>query len=134
MSSNRNTCQRFISLIGAFAGLRTIFAGFVMLSASTAFAPTAQAGSPGSNEARHVHRQAPVGHRQPTPADIPGHREAQSDRERLAKDNELLDLPASGDPVTGASDVQSQESALASLIQQENARIDRLIRSICRGC
>lgn len=134
MSSNRNTCQRFIISIGTLAAVRTIFAGLVMLSASTAFVPMARAGKPTGTEARHGHMQAPVGHRQPTPADVTGGGQAQSDRARLAKDNELLDLPPSQDPVTGAGDVQSQESALAKMIQQENARIDRLIRGICRGC
>jgi len=31
-------------------------------------------------------------------------------------------------------EVEPQESGLARVIQQENERLDRLLRGICRGC
>lgn len=36
--------------------------------------------------------------------------------------------------VKGADQVQPDENALAKRIEEENARLDRLFRSICRGC
>jgi hypothetical protein len=38
------------------------------------------------------------------------------------------------DEVKGADQVQSGEDALAKRIDQENVRLDRLLRGICRGC
>ena len=39
-----------------------------------------------------------------------------------------------GDNVKGADQVQSGENALAKRIDEENVRLDRLLRGICRGC
>jgi hypothetical protein len=39
-----------------------------------------------------------------------------------------------GHDVKGADQVQSGEDALAKRIDEENARLDRLLRGICRGC
>ena len=41
--------------------------------------------------------------------------------------------PTRGD-VNGAGQVQSDENALAKRIDEENVRLDRLLRGICRGC
>ena len=38
------------------------------------------------------------------------------------------------DDVKGVDQVQSDENALAKRIDEENARLDRLLRGICRGC
>ena len=38
------------------------------------------------------------------------------------------------DDVKGADPVQSDENALAKRIEEENTRVDRLLRGICRGC
>ena len=38
------------------------------------------------------------------------------------------------DEVNGADQVESGEDALAKRIDEENARLDRLLRGICRGC
>jgi len=38
------------------------------------------------------------------------------------------------DDVKGADEVQSGENALAKRIDEENVRLDRLLRGICRGC
>jgi hypothetical protein len=110
--------------------MRSIFAAIIMLSASTPVVHTAQA-------QRHAQpsygdMQAPVGHRQPTRDDVTG--DNQVDKESVAKDNELLDLPTNQDKVIGAEQGESEENALAKRIEQENARLDRELRGICRGC
>jgi hypothetical protein len=56
------------------------------------------------------------------------------DKESVAKDNELFDLPTNQDKVIGAEQVESEENALAKRIEQENAQLDRELRGICRGC
>jgi hypothetical protein len=38
------------------------------------------------------------------------------------------------DEVEGADQVQSGEDALAKRIDEENVRLDRVLRGICRGC
>jgi len=38
------------------------------------------------------------------------------------------------DEVKGADQVQSGEDGLAKRIDEENVRLDRLLRGICRGC
>jgi hypothetical protein len=38
------------------------------------------------------------------------------------------------DEVKGADQVQSGEDALAKRIDEENVRLERLLRGICRGC
>jgi hypothetical protein len=38
------------------------------------------------------------------------------------------------DEVKGADQVESGEDALAKRIDEENVRLDRLLRGICRGC
>jgi hypothetical protein len=78
--------------------------------------------------------QAPVGHRQPTQDDVIGANQVQFDKESIEKDNELLDLPPTQDKIIGADQLQSEDNALAKTIEQENARDDRAIRGICRGC
>jgi hypothetical protein len=78
--------------------------------------------------------RAPVGHRQPTRGDVALARPAQSDKKIVARDNELLDPASSQNRVAGADAVPPGEDNLSKLIEQENTRIDRLIRSICRGC
>jgi hypothetical protein len=103
--------------------MRSIFAGIVMLSASTAFVHTAEA-------QRHVQIPPGYGYMQ-----APGHRQqTQDDVKKIERDNEQLDLPASQNSITGAGQVQSEESTLAKMIEQENERLDRQLRGICRGC
>jgi hypothetical protein len=51
-----------------------------------------------------------------------GANQVQFDKQRVKKDNELLDLPTTQDKVIGADEVESEENALAKLIEQENAR------------
>ena len=63
------------------------------------------AGLAGAQAQQHPDTPAPVAQRQLTPADIGG-----ADRTR------------------------SEESGLAKVIEQENERLGRLLKSICRGC
>jgi hypothetical protein len=96
--------------------MRVIFAAIIMLSASTAVGHAAEA-------QKHARLQPGYGPNQ-----------FQFDKKRVEEDNELLDLPATQGKVTGADQVESEENALAKLIEQENARIDRELKGICRGC
>ena len=113
--------------------MRSIFAAIIMLSASTAVGHAAQAQRHAQTQPDYGYMQAPVGHRQPTQDDVTGANQVQFDKKRVAKDNELLDLPTTRDKVIGADQVESEENALAKTIEQENARLDRQPRGICRG-
>jgi hypothetical protein len=114
--------------------MRSIFAAIIMLSASTAVGHTAETQKHARIQAGYGYMQAPVGHRQPTQDDVTGANQVQFDKKRIEKDNELLDLPTTQDKVIGADQVGSEENALAKTIEQENARLDRELRGICRGC
>jgi hypothetical protein len=114
--------------------MRSIFAAIIMLSASTAVVHTAQDQRLAQTQPSYGDMQAPVGHQQPTQDDVTGANQVQFDKERVEKDNELLDLPTNQDKVLGAEQVESEENALAKRIEQENARLDRQLRGICRGC
>ena len=105
--------------------MRSIFARIILLSASTLVVPAAGAEKPVQIQpgyGYYMQDQAPVGHRQPT-----------QDYTKIEKDNAQLDV-APTQEVTGAYQVQSAENALARLIEQENDRLDRQLRGICRGC
>jgi hypothetical protein len=91
--------------------MRSIFAAIIIVSASTAVVHTA--------EAQKLAR---------TPNQV------QFDKTSIEKDNDLLDLPATQDKIIGANQLQSRDNALGRLIAQENARVDRAIKGICRGC
>ena len=82
--------------------MHVIFAAFIMVSGSTAV----------------VH-------------DVALARQAESDKNIIAQDNELLELPSSQSRV---DEVPADENTLTKMIEEENARVDRLVRSICRGC
>jgi hypothetical protein len=87
--------------------MRSLFVGMIMLSASMAVVDTAQAQiqrPPGYGSVR-----APIGHRQRTQDDL---QPTQDNLEKIDKDNQQLDLPASQDEITGAGQVQSEEDAL----------------------
>jgi hypothetical protein len=114
--------------------MRAIFAGIIIVAASTAVVHTAEAQKHAPIQPAYGYMQAPVGHRQPTPDDVTGANQVQFDKKSIEKDNELVDLPPTQDKVIGADQVQSEENALAKTIEQENARLDRELRGICRGC
>ena len=104
--------------------MRSIFAGIIVLSALIAVVHTADAQKPSQGQLGYGSMRAPIDHRQ----------QAQNDVEKIENDNKQLDLSASQDNVMGADQVQSQENGLAKTIEQENDRLDRQLRGICRGC
>ena len=107
--------------------MRSIFAAIIIVSASTAVVHAAEAQKLARNQPAYGYRQAPIGGRQPTQDDV-------RDANQVQKDNELLDLPPTQDKIIGADQLQSEDNALAKTTEQENARLDREIREICRGC
>jgi hypothetical protein len=109
--------------------MRSIFAAIIIVSASTAVVHTAEARKPA-----YRYMQAPAGHRQPTQDDVTAANQVQFDKKIVEKDNELLDLPPTQNKIIGANQVQSKDNGLARMIGEENARLDREISGICRGC
>ena len=91
-----------------------------MLWASIAVVHTGAAQKRHQRAPGYGYMQAQIGHRQSIRYNV----------NKIEKDNEQLDLPASRDSIIGAD----QENALAKTIKQENARLDRELRGICRGC
>jgi hypothetical protein len=114
--------------------MRSIFAGIIILSASTAVVHTAEAQKHARIQPAYGYMQAQLDHRQPTQDDVTGATQVQFDKESVEKDNELLNLPPTQDNVIGADQVESEEGALAKRIEQENARLNGELRGICRGC
>jgi hypothetical protein len=86
----------------------SIFAGLILLSASAAVVRPEEV-SNAKAQARPGTTKAPVGDRQAARPDVAG-------------------------APTGVGGVQPQENSLAKTIEQENERLDRLVRGICRGC
>jgi hypothetical protein len=114
--------------------MRSIFAAIIIVSASTAVVHTAEAQKLARSQPAYGHMQAPVGHRQPTQDNVKGTNQVQFEKKIIEKDNELLDLPPTQNKIIGADELQSKDNALARMIAQENARVDRTIKGICRGC
>jgi hypothetical protein len=114
--------------------MRSIFAAIIMLSASTAVARTAQAQKHAPIQHGYGYMHPPVGHRQPTHDDVTGANQVQFDKKSVENDKELPDPPPTHDKGIGAGQVEAAENALAKMIEQENARLDRELRGICRGC
>ena len=114
--------------------MRSIFVAIIIVSASTAVVHTAEARKLARSQPAYGYMQAPVGHRQPTQDDVTGANQVQFDKKIIEKDNELLDLPPTQNKIIGADQVQSKDNDLARMIGEENARLDREISGICRGC
>jgi hypothetical protein len=114
--------------------MHAIFAAAIILSGSTAVVHAREAPRDAEIQPGHGSMRAPVGHRQPTQRDAKEVRQARSDKNTIEQDNELLDLAPSRDPVTGADEVPRDENTLTKMIEEENARLDGLVRGICRGC
>jgi hypothetical protein len=111
--------------------MRSLFAGMIMLSASMAVVDIAQAQIQSQTPPGYGSMQAPVGHRQPTQY---SQQPTQDDLEKIDKENQELDLPASQDEITGAGQVRSNEDALTNRIGQENPALDSEILDICPTC
>jgi hypothetical protein len=114
--------------------MRSIFAAIIIVSASTVVVHSAEARKLARSQPAYGYMQAPVGHRQPTQDDVTAANQVQFDKTSIEKDNELLDLPATQHEIIGADQLQSKDNALARMIGEENARLDREISGICRGC
>jgi hypothetical protein len=114
--------------------MRSIFAVIIIVSASTAVVHTAEARKLARSQPPYGYMQAPAGHRQPTQDDVSAANQVQFDKKIVEKDNELLDLPPTQNKIIGADQVQSKDNDLARMIGEENARLDREISGICRGC
>lgn len=85
--------------------MRSIVVGMMMfISVSAAGVGATQAQQPAGIVPGRAHA-GPVAHHQPRVADLPG-----------------------------ADQVKPDENGLAKVIEQENGRLDQLLRSICRGC
>jgi hypothetical protein len=82
--------------------MRSIFAGMIMLSASMDVVDTAQAQSQPEGPPGYGSTQAPIVQRQPTQGDL---QSTQDELEKIDKDNQLLNLPASQYDITGARPV-----------------------------
>ena len=134
MTNDHSTLHNVTRAIGKRAAMRSIFAAAIILSASTAVVHAREVPQHAEIEPGHGSMRAAIGHRQPTPRDVTVARQAQSDKKIIAQDNELLDLTPSHDLVTGADEVPRDENTLTKMIEEENARLDRLVGSICRGC
>jgi hypothetical protein len=80
--------------------MRSLFAGMIMLSASIAVVDTAQAQIHPERPPGYGSMQAPIGHQQPTQDEL---QPTQDDLQKIEKDNRDLNLPASQDDITGAS-------------------------------
>ena len=111
-----------------------IFSALIIVSGSTAAVRAREAPQYAEIHPGRGSMRAPIGHRQPTPRDVALARQARSDKKTIEQDNALLDLTPSHDPVTGADEVPRDENTPTKMIEEENARLDRLVRSICRGC
>ena len=96
--------------------MRSLFGGMIMLSASIAVVDIAQAQIQSQRPPGYGSMQSPIGHQQPTQD---GLQPTQDDFEKIDKDNQLLNLPASQYDITGAGQVP---------------RLDSEIRDICPSC
>lgn len=104
--------------------MRSNFAGIVLLSASMAVVYPAHAEKQPQGPPGFGNLQTPTDHQQSTNDNL----------KAIEKDNELNELPASHDETIGAGQVHSEEDALTKKIDQDNARLDRLVNGICPRC
>jgi hypothetical protein len=96
--------------------MRSILAGMIMLSASMAVVDTARAQIRPERPPGYRSMQAPIGHQQPTQDEL---QPTQDELEKIDKDNQLLNLPASQDDITGAG---------------QAPWLDGEIRDVCPSC
>ena len=111
--------------------IHAIFSALIIVSGSTALVHAREAPQYAEIQPGRGSIPAPVGHRQPIPRDVALTRQAESDKKSIEQDNALLNLPSSQ---SRADEVPRDENTLTKMIEEENARIDRLVGSICRGC
>ena len=96
--------------------MRSLFAGMIILSASIAVVDTAQAQSHPERPPGYGSMQAPIGRQRPTQYEL---QPTQDELEKIDEDNQLLNLPASQEDVTGAG---------------QAPWLDGEIRDVCPSC
>jgi hypothetical protein len=111
--------------------MRSLFVGMIMLSASMAVVDTAHAQIQLQRPPGYGSMQAPIGHRQPTQEVL---QPTGDNLRKIDQDNQLLNLPASQDEITGAGQVRSKEDALTNRIRLDNPALDSEITDICPTC
>jgi hypothetical protein len=111
--------------------MRSLFVGMIALSASIAVVDAAQAQTHLQRLPSYSSMQAHIGHQRPAQYNL---QLTQHDVEKIDRDNQQLDLPASQDEITGASQVRSKEDALTNRIRQDNRALDSEIMDICPTC
>jgi hypothetical protein len=79
--------------------MRSIFAGMIMLAASMPFVHSAEAQQRTGRPPGYGSMQALIGHRQPTHDEL---QPTQDELETIDQDNQLLNLSASQDDISGA--------------------------------
>ena len=110
--------------------MRSLFVGMIALSALVAVADTAQAQTHLQRLPSYGSMQTHIGHQRPAQYNL---QPTQDDVEKIDRDNQQLDLPATRD-VTGAAPIRSEEDALTRRIEQDNPLRDRQIIDICPSC
>lgn len=111
--------------------MRSLFVGLIALSASMAFADTAQAQTQLQRLPSYSSIQAHIGHQPPAQYNL---QPTQDDLEKINRDNRQLDMPASQDGITGAGAIPSEEDALTNRIERDDPQIDSEIVDICPTC
>jgi hypothetical protein len=109
--------------------MRSLFVGMIALSASIAVVDAAQAQTHLQRLPSYSSMQAHIGHQRPAQYNL-----QLDDVEKINRDNQQLDLPASQDGITGAGQLRSMEDALTNRIGQDNPAIDSEILDICPTC
>jgi hypothetical protein len=134
MTNDRSAMQKVARAIGKRAAMRSFFAAGVILAASTAAAHAREVPKYAEIRPGPGSMRAPIGHRQPTQLDVAAARQARSDKQTIEQDNELLERAPGADHVVSPDEVPPDQNTLTKMIDEENARIDRLLKGICRGC
>jgi hypothetical protein len=121
--------------------MRSILAGMIALSASIAVVDTVQAQTDlqrlpgyGSIQSHISPEKAPFStgaHHRPAQYNL---QPTQDDVEKIDRDNQQLDLPASQDDITGAGTIPSEEDTQTTRIEKDNPRLDGEITDICPSC
>jgi hypothetical protein len=96
--------------------MRSIFAGMIMLAASMPFVHSAEAQQRTGRPPGYGSMQALIGHRQPTHDEL---QPTQDELETIDQDNQLLNLSASQDDISGAG---------------QAPWLDGEIRDVCPSC
>jgi hypothetical protein len=101
--------------------MRSLFVGMIALSASIAVVDAARAQTHLQRLPSYSSMQAHIGHQRPAQYNL---QLTQHNVEKINRDNQQLDLPASQDEIAGVSQVRAKEDALTNRIRQDNPALD----------